>query len=119
MKDEQCIYVILVKLGSAHSIFVYTFYATKEALGGAYQALTLESFCDSLIRDQDKFLKLGVICYPPCLGVTRGDHISWPTMEDTIPTMMMINMSTNGNPPPPLIHLYSYISTKAHHIQAT
>jgi hypothetical protein len=61
-------------------------------------------------------------CYPPpppCLWVTRGDHVSRPTMENMIPTMMMINMSTNGISTSPLIHLYSYESTKAHHIQAT
>jgi hypothetical protein len=61
MKDDRCIYVILAKLGSAYSIFVSTFYATREALGGSYQAPTLESFCDSLIREQDKLLQLGVI----------------------------------------------------------
>jgi hypothetical protein len=58
-------------------------------------------------------------CYPPCLGVTRGDHVLWPAMENMIPTMMMINMSTDGSSAAPLIHLYSYKSTKAHHIQAS
>jgi hypothetical protein len=57
----QCIYVILAKLGSAYYVFVSTFYATREALGGSYQAPTLESFCDSLIREKDKLLQLGVI----------------------------------------------------------
>jgi hypothetical protein len=42
-------------------------------------------------------------CHPPCLGVTRGDHVSWPAMETLIPTMMMIKMSTNSIPAVPRI----------------
>jgi hypothetical protein len=34
--------------------------------------------------------------YPPCLGVTRGDHVSWPTMKTMIPMTMMISLSTHG-----------------------
>jgi hypothetical protein len=49
LKEDQCIYVILSKLGSAYSVFVFTFYATREALGSAYKEPSLESFCDSLI----------------------------------------------------------------------
>jgi hypothetical protein len=41
--------------------FVSTFYATREALGNAYKVPTIESFCDSLIREQDKLLQLGMI----------------------------------------------------------
>jgi hypothetical protein len=60
-KDDRCIYVILAKLGSEYFVFVSTFYATKETLGKAYQAPTLQSFCDSMIREQDNLLQLGVI----------------------------------------------------------
>jgi hypothetical protein len=42
-------------------LFVSTFYAIQEALGIAYQKVSLESFCDSLIREQDKLVQLGVI----------------------------------------------------------
>jgi hypothetical protein len=42
-------------------MFVSTFYAMREALGKYYQEPTLESFCDALIREQDKLLQLGVI----------------------------------------------------------
>jgi hypothetical protein len=42
-------------------MLVSTFYATREALGTSYKKPTLESFCDSLIREQDKLLQLGVI----------------------------------------------------------
>jgi hypothetical protein len=42
-------------------VFVSTFYAMKEALGEAYVEPTLESFCTSLIREEDKLLQLGVI----------------------------------------------------------
>ena len=61
MKEERCIYLILSKLGSAYSMFVSTFYAMKEALGEAYVEPTLESFCTSLIREEDKLVQLGVI----------------------------------------------------------
>jgi hypothetical protein len=39
-----------------------------------------------------------------CLGVTGGDHVSRPAMENMIYTMMMmmINMSIDGNPTTPL-----------------
>jgi hypothetical protein len=33
----------------------------REALGKSYQKPTLESFCDELIREQDKLVQLGVI----------------------------------------------------------
>jgi hypothetical protein len=49
MEEELCIYIILSKLGSAYSVFVYTFYAMREALGKDYKKPTLESFCASLI----------------------------------------------------------------------
>jgi hypothetical protein len=61
LEDDQCIYVILANLGSAYFVFVFTFYVIRESLGSAYKEPTLESFCDSLIRQQDKFLQLGVI----------------------------------------------------------
>jgi hypothetical protein len=61
MKEERCIYLILSKLGSVYFVFVSTFYAMKEALGKAYVEPTLESFCTSLIREEDKLVQLGVI----------------------------------------------------------
>ena len=40
------------KLGPAYSVFVSTFYSMKESLTAArYQEPSLESFCDSLIRE--------------------------------------------------------------------
>jgi hypothetical protein len=42
-------------------VFVSTFHAMREALGIDYQKLTLESFCDALIREQDKLVQIGVI----------------------------------------------------------
>jgi hypothetical protein len=61
MKEEHCIYLILSKLGSAYSVFVSTFYAMKEVVGKDYVQATLESFCTSLIREEDKLVQLGVI----------------------------------------------------------
>jgi transposase InsO family protein len=59
--EDRCIYLILSKLGSAYSMFVYTFYAMQEALGTTYVKPTLENFCDALIREKDKLVQLGVI----------------------------------------------------------
>jgi hypothetical protein len=61
MDEEHFIYLILSKLGSAYSAFVSTYYAMREALGTAYKKTTLESFCASLIREEDKLIQLGVI----------------------------------------------------------
>jgi hypothetical protein len=61
MEEERCIYLILSKLGSAYSVFVSTFYAMREALGTAYKNPTLETFCATLIREEDKLVQLGVI----------------------------------------------------------
>jgi hypothetical protein len=61
MEEEHCIYLIISKLGSAYYVFVSTFYAMKEALGKAYVKHTLESFCASLIREEDNLVQLGVI----------------------------------------------------------
>jgi hypothetical protein len=44
--------------------FVSTFHSTREALisqGDTYKMPSFEAFCDSLIREQDKLLHLGVI----------------------------------------------------------
>jgi hypothetical protein len=59
--EDRCIYLILSKLGSAYFVFVFTFYAIQEAVGVAYQKPSLEKFCDSLIREKDKLVQLGVI----------------------------------------------------------
>jgi hypothetical protein len=62
MEEELCIYLILSKLGSAYSVFVSTFYAMREVLGEeAYGKPTLDSFCASLIREEDKLSQFGVI----------------------------------------------------------
>ena len=42
-------------------MFVSIFYAMRESLGKDYQKPTFESFCDALIREQDKLVQLGVI----------------------------------------------------------
>jgi hypothetical protein len=42
-------------------VFVSTFYAIQEDVGAAYQKPNLENFCDSLIREKDKLVQLGVI----------------------------------------------------------
>jgi hypothetical protein len=61
MEEECCIYLILSNLGSAYNVFVSTFYAMREALGKTYEKTTLDSFCASLIREEDKLVQLGVI----------------------------------------------------------
>jgi hypothetical protein len=61
MEEERCIYLILSKQGNAYFVFVSTFYAMREALGKDYEKPTLDSFCASLIREEDKLIQLGVI----------------------------------------------------------
>jgi hypothetical protein len=62
MEEEHCIYLILSKLGISYSVFVSTFYAMRESLGEeAYEKPSLESFCASLIREEDKLVQFGVI----------------------------------------------------------
>jgi hypothetical protein len=62
MEDEHWIYLILSKLCSAYSMFVSTFYVMREALGEeTYEKPNLESFCASLIREEDKLVQFGVI----------------------------------------------------------
>jgi hypothetical protein len=62
MEEERSIYLILSKLGSAYYVFVSTFYAMREALGEeVYEKPTLESFCASLIREEDKLVQFGMI----------------------------------------------------------
>jgi hypothetical protein len=61
MEEEHYIYLIISKLVSAYYVFVYTFYAMREALGKAYEKPNLESFCAYLIREEDKLIQLGVI----------------------------------------------------------
>ena len=61
-EDKQCIYHILSKLGPAYFVFVSTFYSMKEPLDPtSYIEPSLESFHDSLIREQDKLIHLGMI----------------------------------------------------------
>jgi hypothetical protein len=60
IKEDQCIYIILSKLGNAYYVFVSTFYATRDALENAYKDPNIESFCDALIREKDKLVQLGV-----------------------------------------------------------
>jgi hypothetical protein len=62
--DGNLIYSILTKLGPAYSVFVSTFHSTREAFicqGQAYKAPSFDSFCDSLIREQEKLLHLGLL----------------------------------------------------------
>jgi hypothetical protein len=61
LDDKHYIYINIAKIGSAYFVFVFTFNATKEALGSSYKKPTLESFYDALTREKDNILQLGVI----------------------------------------------------------
>ena len=55
-------YILIFPILVFHIVFfISTFFATREALGDAYQDPTLEYFCDSLNKEQDKLLHIGVI----------------------------------------------------------
>jgi len=72
-KDDRCIYVILAKIGTTYSMFVTTFYSTREYIGDSYQKPSLESFCDPLIKEKEKLLHLGVI---NTAGVCNKDFLT-------------------------------------------
>ena len=63
-EDSSLIYCILAKLGPAYSVFVSAFHSTREAIissGTTYKNPSFDSYCDSLIREQEKLLHLGLI----------------------------------------------------------
>ena len=66
---KQCIFNIFSKLRPAYSVFVSTFYTMKESLiVASYQEPSLESLSDSLIREQDNLIHLGIINYADTSG---------------------------------------------------
>ena len=63
-EDGSLIYCSLAKLGPAYSVFFSTFHSTREAIissGTTYKNPSFDAFCDSLIREQEKLLHLGLI----------------------------------------------------------
>ena len=62
-EDGSFIYSIIARLGLAYSVFFFTFHSTREALitqGIAYKSPSFDPFCNSLIREQEKILHLGL-----------------------------------------------------------
>eukprot|EP00253_Pinus_taeda_P011674 PITA_11674 len=62
-EDSALINCILTKLGPAYSVFVSTFHSTREAFisqGHDYKPPSFDAFFDSLIREQEKLLHLGL-----------------------------------------------------------
>ena len=65
-EDGSLIYCILDKIYLAYSVFVSIFHSTREAIissGITYKDPSFDSFCDSLIREQEKILHIGLITY--------------------------------------------------------
>ena len=63
-EDGNLIYSILTKLGPPYSVFVSTFHSAREAFisqGEAYNSPSFNSLCDSLTREQEKILHLGLL----------------------------------------------------------
>ena len=63
-EDGSLIYCILYKIGPAYFVFVSAFHSTREAIissGTTYKNPSFDAFCDSLIREQEKLLHLGLI----------------------------------------------------------
>jgi hypothetical protein len=63
-EEDPLIYGILTKLPPAYSVFVSTFHSTKEALlnaGQQYKTPSLDTFCNSLVREQGKLLHLSLV----------------------------------------------------------
>ena len=59
-EDDQLILSILSKLGLDYSVFVSTFQATRLAVP-KWKMLSLNSFLDSLTKEQDKLIHMGVL----------------------------------------------------------
>jgi hypothetical protein len=49
ISEYRCIYVIISNLGSAYSIYLSTFYDTREDLGSVDKKPSFQSFCESMI----------------------------------------------------------------------
>ena len=63
-EEDPLIYGILAKLPPTYLVFVSTFHSTREALlnvGQQYKTPSLDTFCDSLVREQEKLLHLGLV----------------------------------------------------------
>ena len=59
-KDENNVLSILRRLGSEHSVFVSIFHSKREIFPDC-KIPTLDSFYESLIKEQDKLIQMGVI----------------------------------------------------------
>ena len=94
LEEECCIYIILSKLGSAYSMYVSTFYAMREALGEeAYEKPTLESFCASLIWEEDNLVQFGVI---NTAGPSNKALVASRKINPSIPRSNILATTTNN-----------------------
>ena len=59
-KDEQNVFSLLRKLGSEYYVFVSIFHSKRESVPD-WKVLSLYSFFESLIKEQDKLIRMGVI----------------------------------------------------------
>ena len=59
-KDEKNFFSILEKIGSKYSIFVSIFHSKQEGFPG-WKIPSLDSFSESLIKEQQKLIQMGVI----------------------------------------------------------
>ena len=59
-KDEQNVLSILSKLGPEYSVFVSIFHSKRESFPD-WKVPSLDSFFESLIKEQDKLMRMGVI----------------------------------------------------------
>ena len=102
-EDKQCIYHILSKLGPAYFVFVSTFYSMKESLTiASYQEPSLESFCDSLIREQDKLIHIGIINNADTFGKSL---LSQQKEKSKPPKKKKFTIISQTGVPNPLSHL--------------
>ena len=60
--DDQLILSIISKVGPDYSIFVSTFHATRLVVP-KWKMASLNSFIDSLTKDKDKLIHMGVLNY--------------------------------------------------------
>jgi hypothetical protein len=60
MQGYQLTLSTILKLGLEYSIFVYTFHTSNLTMGDKWKMNNLYAFIESLIREKDKLIKMGV-----------------------------------------------------------
>ena len=64
---------VLSKLGLDYSVFVSTFHTQRFTIGASWTMPSLETFIESVIQEQDKIIKMGVVKNSKVHALTTHD----------------------------------------------